>query len=62
MWMPKPKIDPTLVDLMREYVKEANWDDVTDDPQLTNEEVIVGIQNNYVGGVVQFIDDANNAA
>lgn len=49
-----------LVNEMRNWIKECNWQDVEDEDvdNMTDEELIRGINNHYSGGIDQFIKDS----
>lgn len=43
---------------MREWVSDCVWRDMDDTDELTDLQVVTGVQRHYQGGVKQFITDA----
>jgi hypothetical protein len=57
--------NPDIIKEMREWIKECQWSDLPDDEakdELSDEEVLRGIQNGYEGGIRQFIRNSNSKA
>src|SRR5579862_5063716 len=56
--------NPDLIKQMREWVKDCQWADLAEEDvdELSEEELLRGIQNNYDGGIREFIRNSNSVA
>ena len=52
-------ITPEIIAAMREWVSDCTWADVESADDLTDAQIIRGVQAHYVGGVDAFIRDGN---
>jgi len=56
---------PDLIKQMREWVKECQWDDIDEESDVDGIDVqtlLTGIQNNFDGGIKEFIRTSNSQA
>ncbi len=56
---------PDVIKQMRDWIKDCQWDDLPDEAavdELSDEEVLRGIQNNYDGGIKDFLRGSNSQA
>lgn len=56
---------PELILGMREWVKDCQWADIDSDSdvdELSTQEILIGVQHSYDGGIKAFIRDSNSTA
>jgi hypothetical protein len=56
---------PDIIKQMRDWIKDCQWADLPDEAavdELSDEEVLRGIQNNYDGGIKDFLRGSNSQA
>jgi len=57
--------NPDIIKQMRDWIKDCQWQDLPDEAavdELSDEEVLRGIQNNYDGGIRDFLRGSNSQA
>jgi hypothetical protein len=57
--------NPDIIKQMRDWIKDCQWQDLPDEAsvdELSDEEVLRGIQNNYDGGIKDFLRGSNSQA
>lgn len=56
---------PDIIKQMRDWIKDCQWQDLPDEEsvdELSDEEVLKGIQTNYDGGIIDFLRGSNSKA
>ena len=57
--MTNADVTPEILAAMRAWIEDCTWTDLDDASELTDAEVLRGVQRNYVGDVAAFIRDGN---
>jgi hypothetical protein len=54
--------NPELIKQMRDWAADCQWKDDEDLPDMSDEEILRGVQQHYEGGIRAFIRDSNSKA